>query len=570
MTDADITFDQGNDNLSTLAFDSGYAENLGDFKFDGFISNVSAYDWDEQMPFNNNGYFFNGNGYSTRNEKAKFRFMTNKFTLSGTGLVSIKMAGRPAQLQVLDPTKIGTGEDPILKTLDVQDFVDSGVSNIYLNGSNYNTLHRVYWDLSEYIDQDIVLAIADKDTDGNWGMLFFDDLITKYDELPSFTVDIFGQTYKNSDVTYYGAFTDLYVKSDDTKYNSTFNEAYTFLSEHYYKTASLKGDKKHNYFDSLTTTEAIDTVDAYNSLSTEAKAIVESSKDYYFDGTDDNWQQTSPKIVDVKNRIKAEVKVTYVYNNGSENKETTVEYNKSFTPDKTPTKDSTWNENYTFEGWYIDSELTEKYESTDTIKTDLTLYAKWSSTESENITNIKNSNTKASLSYKYEAVVEEDESKTYTISNVAMRFGGFIKKDYFDAVKDHITYYGVKLTTKLPDNYDSFKTALEKDATFEEGKVIGDDVEFNKEAPNLANVKDKANDDQEEYYLFNVYLKVDEDYYTKDVYGVAYLKFDDNKIIYLNERKASVASLAQEYLDNENVDKNDDVKATLTQLAKTK
>ncbi len=492
LTNANVTFDQGNDNLSTLAFDSEYAENLGTFLFDSFISSDTAYDWDEQMPFNNDGYFFNGNGYLSRNENAKFRFLTNKFTLSGTGLISIKMAGRSAQLQVLDPTKVGTKDDPVLKTLDVQDFADAGVGNVYLNGANYNTLHRVYWDLSEYLGQEIVLAIADKDTDGNWGMLFFDDLITKYDELPSFTVDVFEQTHKESDVTYYGAFTDLYVKSDETKFNETFNEAYTFLSEHYCKTASLVGDKKHNYLASRTSDEAKATRDAYSLLSSDAKTIVDTSDDFYFSTEGDNWQNSEPTVVKVKDQLFS-----------------------SF------------------------------------------------------VANVEDCSTKAKLSYRYLATTT-DETTTYEISDVALRFGGYILKDDYDAIKDSVVSYGVYLSVNLPTGYTNLLSALKGGATFDGETLNKNETTVEKEGhPYLASSADKVSNDQnEDYYLFNAYLKVAEENYAKTVYSVSFLTLEGGKTIYLQERKASVASLAQEYLNDTSISKDDGVNETLEMLAK--
>lgn len=566
LTDANVTFAQGNDNLSTLAFDSIYAENLGDFKFDSFISEDTAYDWNEQMPFNNDGYFFNGNGYSSRNEQAKFRFLTNKFTLSGTGLVSIKMAGRPAQLQVLDVTKVGTGEDPILETLDVQDFADNGVANIYLNGSNYNTLHRVYWDLNKYLGKEIILAIADKDTNDNWGMLFFDDLITRYDTLPSFNVDVFSQKHKGSEDVYYGAFTDLYVKAseEEGKYNSAFSEAYDFLSNHYYKTASLDG-KKHNYFASLQTQEAKDTVDAYAALSAEAKAIVDSSKDFYFAGEDDNWQKSEPVIANINDRIQAKVKVTYVYNNGDDNKEELVNYKEEFTPE-TPTKASTWNNDYGFAGWFTNSDFEDEYVSK-TLTSDLVLYAKWNTTDSKEVTAIKNSETKAQLAYDYTATTE-GETTTYSITNVILRFGGMIKVSDYDAIKDHVKSYGVKLCSALPENTTSLKDALEKGSTFADNKLITRETEVDDDHPIKATSSEKTSDNQdEEYYLFNAYLEVPETNYDTVIYAVSYLKFEDDSIVYLKERSGSVSSIAQEYLDNDKVTKTEAVSETLKQLA---
>ena len=573
LTDGNVTFDQGNDNLSTMAFDSEYAEQLTtdttEFKFDGFISNASAYDWNEQMPFNNNGYFFNGNGYGTRNENAKFRFMTNKFTLSGTGLVSIKMAGRSAQLQVLDPSKIGTGEDPILATLDVQDYADKGVDNVYLNGANYNTMHRVYWDLSKYKGQEIVLAVADKDTGGIWGLVFFDDLITKYDALPSFKVDVFSQTHKDSADTYYGAFNDLYVRLSETEgeYNATAYEAYTFLKNYY--AVSSKADKKHNYFDNLTTAEAKTVVDAYEKLSVDAKAIVDSSKDFYFDGTTDDWQKTAPIVTEVGIRVKAQVKVTLVSNNGEAAKEVLADYKKPFTPE-TPAKESTWDKDYELAGWYTDENCETSYDSSSPLTGDITLYAKWASKDSSRITNIESSATKAQLSYTYEStsVGEGDEkTTTYTISGVAIRFGGLIKEDYYDAVKDHVTSYGVYLTTKMPDGYSSVKQAVIDDK-FGENELTTCENAVDAGHPSIASDAQKGSLEGD-YYIFNAYLEVNEAKYATTVYAVAFLKLDNGNTAFLNERKGSVVSLAKEYLAVEGATYSEDVKATLTQLSKT-
>ncbi len=64
--------------------------------------------------------------------------------------------------------------------------------------------------------------------------------------------------------------------------------------------------------------------------------------------------------------------VKYVYNNGSDNKAEAIKTGTKINEPTSPVKSG-----YSFEGWYIDKNLTQKYDFSKTVNGDITLYAKY-------------------------------------------------------------------------------------------------------------------------------------------------------------------------------------------------
>ena len=64
--------------------------------------------------------------------------------------------------------------------------------------------------------------------------------------------------------------------------------------------------------------------------------------------------------------------VSFDSNGGSEVDDQTVEYGKTVTEPKKPTRPG-----YTFRGWFVDEKCTEKYDFSSEVTSDMTLYAKW-------------------------------------------------------------------------------------------------------------------------------------------------------------------------------------------------
>lgn len=221
-----------------------------------------------------------------------------------------------------------------------------------------------------------------------------------------------------------------------------------------------------------------------------------------------------------------------------------------------------WYQNPTLVAWTKD-DGTEFDFTKDTISEDTTLHAKWEVKKTTAVSNIETSETKAQLYYEYTATSGDTET-TYTISKINLRFGGLVKKEYYDALEEHIKSVGMIYTTSLPNGtdgtaYKTLKSAVEANAITEENAtILTQDVSEKK--PQLTN--DETN------YLYNVCLDValTETAITKTVYAIATMTFDNDETIYFSERSASVSSLAAEYQDLDEYTDNEDIIHTLMML----
>lgn len=202
------------------------------------------------------------------------------------------MAGRPASLHIMrGNTELGFADSKSFKV------TGEGVTGGNItSGYNSCTMVRHVVNLSEFKGQVIQLAIADVDTDFNWGAANFDELITKYDSNPSFKVDEAVQ--KNTIHNYY---LDKYVSSVDVIYKdaaqeaavtedtSVVKEAHDFLDYYY---ANFRTPGSVFSFCEVASETKTALVTRYNALSQGAQAIVDASEDFDFGDTrtgDENW-----------------------------------------------------------------------------------------------------------------------------------------------------------------------------------------------------------------------------------------------------------------------------------------
>ena len=268
------------------------------------------------MPFNKTGsrffrgWFENGEGY-VASDKPIYRFVSRPFVLGGTGLVSIKMAGRSASLHVIDTE---TQED--LAWADLRTFNDTGDEKSQYLGFNTVTMVRHYINLSAYLGKTIQLAIADV-YDSGWAASYFDELVTKYDTYPSFGIDRTSQQCGEGlqDVAHMYYF-DQYISSthidndpDGLKYKlskeevtsideTPINSAYKFL-KHYY--SALRTPETEFNIEKASDEAKTAIVAEYLSLSEEAQEIVKKSSDLEYNNEFSNeWYRhavtTSNKI----------------------------------------------------------------------------------------------------------------------------------------------------------------------------------------------------------------------------------------------------------------------------------
>lgn len=219
VSDISDSFSSNEDFLNHWYFDHNYFNNVYDpaRHFDKAISTYSVRPGDTQMPFNNEGGFFRGwyendtEGGFVASDGLRYRFVSRPFVLSGTGIISIKMAGK-ASLHVIDPSQKNTdtqGAD--LAWIDNKAMqMDGDQWNMAVSG--FNTTAMVYHviNLEAYLGKTIQLAISDYDTSG-WSACYFDELTVNYSFRPEYQVDVAVQT--NTQGTFYITYPDIYMNS---------------------------------------------------------------------------------------------------------------------------------------------------------------------------------------------------------------------------------------------------------------------------------------------------------------------------------------------------------------------
>ena len=266
--------------------------------WDKMISQADHHWNNNNMPFNKtgNGFF---KGYLEDNtgfvdtDNARYRFVSKPFVLSGTGFVSVKMAGRSASLHVLR----GNTE---LAFIDIKTFSTSGDAANITTGFNSCTMVRHVINLGAFLGEPIQLAIADVDTGGNWGAVNYDELITKYDTVPSFKVD---EVVQNSIHNYYldkfvsSANTDIIYKQSEVSEahptdTSDVKAANEFLG-YYYSNFRTPGSVFS--FCEVDASVKSELLSRYNALSQTAQAVVDASEDFDFGDVRDtgNWYDYS-------------------------------------------------------------------------------------------------------------------------------------------------------------------------------------------------------------------------------------------------------------------------------------
>lgn len=272
LTDANESFEEDNAILN-WAYDREYSVTSSserfEIDFDNAISSESTYDWVEKMPFNKTGNkFFQGNKASTT-ETNKYRLISHSFTLS-SDYISLKMAGRSATLQILDGDTLDTKAE--FKNESIA-FKDGGATNVVSGDSRLNTMARVYLDVSAYKGQKIAIAIADSDNNVSWGIAHFDEIITKYDSLPTLKLDKIEQAYDSNH--FYGVVRNFYSGNADT----TLGKTIAYLNSHY---DTLRMNTNGSLCSLLDSTEVSALLTTYNSLDSEVKALVDSAEDYSY------------------------------------------------------------------------------------------------------------------------------------------------------------------------------------------------------------------------------------------------------------------------------------------------
>ncbi len=280
--------------LSNWAYDRAFSN--ANINVATIVSNNDAKDWTERMPANKTGNLYVNADGSGIAEDAKYRLISNEFTLSGTGFISAKLGGGTAVMSLIDSTGAELVTSRIAEATGTnilnKGFVDNGgVGNIMSSGSRFNTMSRTYLDASAHLGKKVRVVLSDDRTGGNWGLAYFDEVVTKYASVPTFKVDKIQQQWNESPL-YHGVVVDQYVGSASTD----FGKAYDFVTRYY----GLMRSSAHGF--SWCTISEDDDVKAllaeYKTLTANVANIVSASMDYSFgaSATSENFYLTEADV----------------------------------------------------------------------------------------------------------------------------------------------------------------------------------------------------------------------------------------------------------------------------------
>lgn len=154
----------------------------------GNINGVTTGDtfWNEDIPYNNGGLFHFDGWVATSVESDTYAIRSEYFKLGGSGFISFKMGGRSAKVRVYK-----AGADPEL----IAEYANTAFSDTsypYVDsGCRLATMTTFFADLHEYEGETLFIELCDCQSeigeDGNplnWGVAFFDDIITYYETAP--------------------------------------------------------------------------------------------------------------------------------------------------------------------------------------------------------------------------------------------------------------------------------------------------------------------------------------------------------------------------------------------------
>lgn len=157
---------------------------VGGGKIDG-VARGDAF-WDENIPYNNGGLFHFDGWQAAKDEAATYAVRSENFTLGGSGFISFKMGGRSARVRVY---KAGDTPELIAEYKNTA-FNDDNFPYVD-SGCRLATMTTFFADLNDHLDETLFVELCDvqseTDAEGkplNWGVAFFDDIITYYETAP--------------------------------------------------------------------------------------------------------------------------------------------------------------------------------------------------------------------------------------------------------------------------------------------------------------------------------------------------------------------------------------------------
>ena len=315
LRDVDEGFEKGEASLNNWAWDGTYSNieptRIGlegtvgcGINWGAAVDETNEHGDAEKMPYNKTGdkyfkgYHEGGQG-AYAGDNSKYRLLSAEFTLSGSGFVSVKMSGSTASVHVLQydshtPGSVVAEKDGRLVEKAFYDRMnfqsDGDKGNMQESGFNTNTMTRHILDLREYLGQKIVLGLSDWG-DAGWGAVNYDELVTYYEETPTFQVDDILQDYNGGvHVVRYDRF-QIGKHADESalpSYVETSNirSAFDFL-ESYHNVMRPNG-KGNTYCEIINSDDVGNIITAYNALGDtndgkglpDAKTLARAAEDY--------------------------------------------------------------------------------------------------------------------------------------------------------------------------------------------------------------------------------------------------------------------------------------------------
>lgn len=182
-----------------------------------------------------------------------------------------------------------------------------------------------------------------------------------------------------------------------------------------------------------------------------------------------------------------------------------------------------------------------------TVLGNITLYAIW---ESKVIETIEAIETRSSLAYHY----SKDSEGHFTFTNLYVRFGGIITESLWNALEEesHIIGYGELYST---DEYLGANELKSYYATAESNpniEIHSYEVTSDPESYPVLYNDSEYQGVTDDYYVWNIRRSVLGENYTEVYASVTFIITQDDGVVFFEETRKSVKSLAQDLLDGPN------------------
>ncbi len=144
--------------------------------------------WNEKLPYNQSGSFHLDGWNNGIDEPKTWAVQSTKFTLGGSGYITVKMGGHAAAVKVFK------ANGDIIGEYRQNQFNDAGFPDVTVG--HWADMHTYAINLSAFVGEELYIELHDIDVAG-WSHAFFDEVVTYYETAPDYA-NLF-DTVKNAD-----------------------------------------------------------------------------------------------------------------------------------------------------------------------------------------------------------------------------------------------------------------------------------------------------------------------------------------------------------------------------------